>query len=249
MMKRDGNIYQQLATARAENKKLLSVLLDPDKQDPKDCKEFARLAVDAGADVIFMGGSLLMQDNTRESINSIRASVDIPVILYPGNPLQICDVADAILFLSLISGRNPELLIGQHVISAPLLMQTKLEVIPTGYMLIESGKPTSVSYISNTTPIPANKADIAACTAMAGQLLGLKTILMDAGSGASNPISTKMISQVRKYIQIPLMIGGGIRTPELAHEACAAGADLVIVGNALEGNPDGIKEFVKAVKA
>ena len=155
--------------------------------------------------------------------------------------------ADAILFLSLISGRNAEMLIGRNVIAAPYLKLSNLEVIPTGYMLIESGRPTAVSYMSNSDPIPSDKNDIAICTAMAGEMLGLKLIFMDAGSGALNAVSESMISQVKQSLSIPLLVGGGIRTPEKAAASANAGADLLIIGNATEHNPSLIAEMCSAI--
>jgi phosphoglycerol geranylgeranyltransferase len=163
------------------------------------------------------------------------------------NDLQISKKADGILFLSLISGRNAELLIGKHVIAAPVLKASLLEVLPTGYMLIESGKQTSASYMSNTNPIPADKDDIAMCTAMAGEMLGLKLIYMDAGSGAINAVSETMIKKVSTNINIPLIIGGGINSAEKALKACRAGADVIVVGNGIEKKVSLIKTIAKAV--
>src|SRR5205814_1035231 len=171
----------------------------------------------------------------------------IPVILFPGTPSQVSRHADGLLYLSLISGRNPELLIGQHVISAPAVRKSGLEIISTGYMVIDGGAPTTVSYISNATPIPADKDDIAVCTAMAGEMLGMKLIYMDAGSGAKRAISEEMISRVAKVISVPLIIGGGIKEPEKAYLNCKAGADLIVVGNAIEKDPSLIKEMAAAV--
>lgn len=170
------------------------------------------------------------------------------MILFPGNSFQLSYKADGILFLSLISGRNAELLIGNHVIAAPFLKMSPLEIIPTGYMLVEGGTMTSVQYMSNTYPIPANKDDIALCTAVAGEMLGLKQIYMDAGSGAKYPISASMINTVSGGINIPLIIGGGISTPEKAAANAKAGADVIVVGNAIEKDPMLIKEMVIAVR-
>jgi len=181
---------------------------------------------------------LVTTTNLSEVVKQVKDSVSIPVVLFPGNSMQIEPTADALLFLSLISGRNPELLIGQHVIAAPIIKNTRLEIIPTGYMLINSGRMTSVAYISNTTPIPDDKYSLAACTAMAGEMLGLQTIFMDAGSGAEKEISARMIATVRKSIQVPLIIGGGINTSLKAFTALEAGADMIVIGNALEKNPD-----------
>ncbi|MFM7431665.1 MAG: geranylgeranylglyceryl/heptaprenylglyceryl phosphate synthase, partial [Flammeovirgaceae bacterium] len=164
-------------------------------------------------------------------------------VIFPGSSLQIDPAADALLFLSLISGRNPDLLIGQHVIAAPILKNNKLEVMPTGYILINSGKITSVAYISNTTPIPEDKYSLAACTALAGEMLGLRLIYLDAGSGAENEISPKMISTVRKAVNVPLIVGGGINTSRKAIAALEAGADLIVIGNALEKDPNLLTEI------
>ena len=169
------------------------------------------------------------------------------MVLFPGNSSQLSYKADGILFLSLISGRNPDLLIGRHVISAPFLKMSPLEVISTGYMLVDGGVPTTVLYMSNTQPIPATKDDVAVCTAMAGELLGLKLIYMDAGSGAKNAISESMISAVRGAIAVPLIVGGGISTPEKARLNVLAGADVVVVGNAIEKDPQLVLSIADAV--
>jgi putative glycerol-1-phosphate prenyltransferase len=177
----------------------------------------------------------------------MKSKSNIPAILFPGNSFQLSYKADAILFLSLISGRNAELLIGNHVISAPFLKVSPLEIIPTGYMLIEGGVMTSVQYMSNTNPIPNTKPDIAMCTAMAGEMLGLKQIYMDAGSGAQKPVSAEMITAVSSTISIPLIVGGGIKSPEQASINVAAGADVIVVGNAIEKDPSLIKEISAAI--
>jgi putative glycerol-1-phosphate prenyltransferase len=169
------------------------------------------------------------------------------VILFPGSPSQISRYADGLLYLSLISGRNPELLIGQHVVSAPFVKQSGLEILSTGYMVIDGGAPTTVSYISNATPIPADKNEIAMCTAMAGEMLGMKLIYMDAGSGAKRPITESMIKIVSDHINVPLIIGGGITNPEKAYLNCKAGADMIIVGNAIEKDISLIAEMSAAV--
>jgi putative glycerol-1-phosphate prenyltransferase len=169
------------------------------------------------------------------------------VLLFPGSPAQISRHADALLYLSLISGRNPELLIGQHVISAPFVKKSGLEIIPTGYIVVDGGAPTTVSYISNATPIPADKSDIALCTAMAGEMLGKKLIYMDAGSGAKKPITEEMIAAVAQNIDVPLIVGGGIRDAEKAYLNCKAGADVIVIGNAIEKDASIIEEMAAAV--
>jgi phosphoglycerol geranylgeranyltransferase len=213
--------------------------VDPDKvEDPARLQHLINLASENCIDYFFVGGSLITTTNLAEVVRQIKDNVTIPVVLFPGNSIQIEPTADALLFLSLISGRNPELLIGQHVIAAPIIRNTRLEVIPTGYMLVNSGKTSSVAYISNTTPIPDDKYSLAACTAMAGEMLGLKTIYMDAGSGAEKEISARMIAGVRKAVSVPLIVGGGINTSRKAITALEAGADLIVVGNALEKDPN-----------
>jgi len=231
-------ILNSLVAKKDSNKKSLAVLIDPDKaEDSGSLRHLVRLANENCIDFIFVGGSLLLTAELSRIIGAIRDEVQIPVVLFPGSPLQISPGADGVLFLSLISGRNPDLLIGHHVQAAPLLKNLGMEILPTGYMLINSGKTTSVAYVSNTIPIPDDKYSLAACTAMAGEMLGLKLLYLDAGSGAEKEISPRMINAVRKAVSLPLMVGGGINTPEKVSAAMAAGADVVIIGNALEKDP------------
>ncbi|NQV02496.1 MAG: geranylgeranylglyceryl/heptaprenylglyceryl phosphate synthase [Bacteroidia bacterium] len=227
-------LYSSLTNSVKKSKKRFAVLIDPDKYTLERLKRLIKISCKSGVDYFFFGGSLLTRDQQDLFLTHIKESCDIPVVLFPGNHFQINTKADGILFLSLISGRNPELLIGKHVVAAPYLKASKLEVIPTGYLLIDGGNRTTVAYMSNTDPIPSDKSEIAVCTALAGELLGLRMIYMDAGSGANNPVPLSMIKQVKKYISIPLVIGGGIRTPLQASKACQSGADLVVVGNAIE---------------
>lgn len=173
-----------------------------------------------------------------ETIQRIKKNYSGPVVIFPGDVTQTSPFADAILFLSLISGRNADLLIGKHVLSAPILKKSGIEVVACGYMLVNSGTPTSVEYISNTVPIPHNKSDIASATAMAGEMLGLKCIYMESGSGAEQEVSMEMIEQVAKSIDIPLIIGGGIKSKAGVELAWNAGATMVVVGTAVEENPD-----------
>ncbi len=237
-------ILDILKERHAIGKKSIAVLVDPDKaDDPVRLNHLLNLASENCIDFFFVGGSLITTTNLSEVINQIKEQVSIPVVLFPGNSLQLDPGADAILFLSLISGRNPDLLIGQHVLAAPILKNNKIEVMPTGYMLINSGKITSVAYISNTTPIPEDKYSLAACTALAGEMLGLQLIYLDAGSGAEREISKKMISTVRKAVTTPLIVGGGINTANKALAAFEAGADMIVIGNALEKNPEMLIEI------
>jgi putative glycerol-1-phosphate prenyltransferase len=242
------NVYQQITRLKSEGVKQLAVLVDPDKTGNREAESLARMAEDHGVDYIFVGGSLLSDGNLSNCIRRIRYACSKPIVIFPGSISQVDEQADAILFLSLISGRNPELLIGNHVVAAPLIREKKLEAISTGYMLIESGANTTALYMSNTFPIPHNKPSIAACTAMAGEMLGLKMMFLDGGSGASQPVSEEMIQAVSQAISVPLIVGGGIRTPEKAEANCKAGADLIVIGTSIEKNPTLIGEFAVAVK-
>lgn len=244
-MKQD--IYTQLRERKLKGQKSFAVLIDPDKVNPSAVEQLVRLSVDATVDYFLVGGSLVISNQLDEVVQQIKASCDIPVILFPGSPSQISNYADALLYLSLISGRNPELLIGQHVISAPFVKQSGLEIISTGYMVVDGGAPTTVSYISNATPLPSDKNEIAMCTAMAGEMLGMKVIYMDAGSGAKRAISEHMIQAVAQQIEVPLIIGGGITDPEKAYRNCKAGADVIVIGNAIEKNATLIREMAAAI--
>ncbi|MBL7770920.1 MAG: geranylgeranylglyceryl/heptaprenylglyceryl phosphate synthase [Flavipsychrobacter sp.] len=242
-------IYQQIVNSKQAGQKSFAVLIDPDKVRPAEIPALVQLAQDARVDYLLVGGSLVISHHLDECIQAIKSLTDIPVILFPGSPSQISRYADALLYLSLISGRNPELLIGQHVISAPFVKKSGLEIMSTGYMVIDGGAPTTVSYISNASPIPSDKNEIALCTAMAGEMLGMKLIYMDAGSGAKTPIRESMISAVAAQITVPLIIGGGISDPEKAYRNCRAGADLIVVGNAIEKDPGLIREMSAAIHA
>jgi phosphoglycerol geranylgeranyltransferase len=240
-------IYARLTEQKRNRRKSFAVLVDPDKVDGVKIRELCRLISQARVDFMLVGGSLVVTNHLDDVMQQIRNETDIPVILFPGSPSQITPRADALLYLSLISGRNPELLIGQHVISAPAVRSSGLEIIPTGYMVIDGGAPTTVSYISNASPIPADKHEIAVCTAMAGEMLGMKLIYMDAGSGAKRPIHESMIRAVAGQVSIPLVVGGGITDPEKAYRNCVAGADVIVVGNAIEKDPSLIQEISAAV--
>ncbi|MEO5996963.1 MAG: geranylgeranylglyceryl/heptaprenylglyceryl phosphate synthase [Chitinophagaceae bacterium] len=236
-----------MVTKKQKGQKSFAVLIDPDKVNNILLDELTNLAVRAGVDYLFVGGSLVISNHLDECIQQIKKRCDIPVILFPGSSAQISRYADALLYLSLISGRNPELLIGQHVISAPFVKQSGLEIISTGYMVVDGGAPTTVSYISNALPIPADKNEIAMCTAMAGEMLGMKLIYMDAGSGAKRAITENMIEKVAKCLEVPLVIGGGVADAEKAYRNCKAGADVIVVGNAIEKNASMIKEMSDAI--
>ena len=236
--------YSSILKSKEQGKKQFAVLIDPDKF--KSTK-IIKLAESVGTDFILVGGSLISSGNFEKCIKNIKAITSIPVIIFPGNNLQVSKSADSILLLSLISGRNPDFLIGQHVISAPFLKSSGLEIIPTGYMLIESEKQTAASYMSNTIPIPNDKYDIAMSTAMAGEMLGLKLIYMDAGCGDKKSVPSEMINKVSSSIKIPLVIGGGINSAAKATAACKAGADIIVVGNALEKDSSLIRNISHAI--
>jgi len=240
-------IYQSIVNRKKNGHKSFAVLIDPDKVDAGKIDELSELVLSAKVDYLLVGGSLVISNHLDEVVMQIKKNCSIPIILFPGTPSQVSRHADGLLYLSLISGRNPELLIGQHVISAPAVKQSGLEIISTGYMVIDGGAPTTVSYISNASPIPADKNEIAMCTAMAGEMLGMKLIYMDAGSGAKRPVAEEMIGLVAASIGIPLVIGGGIKNPEKAYLNCKAGADLIVVGNAIEKDASLIKEMADAV--
>ncbi|WKV12937.1 geranylgeranylglyceryl/heptaprenylglyceryl phosphate synthase [Marivirga harenae] len=237
----------RLINHEVNGQKCFALLIDPDKvSDRASLQRLVNMAIENEVDFFFVGGSLIVSDSLSSCISDIKSATDIPVILFPGNNQYIDLQSDAILYLSLISGRNPDLLIGQHVLSAPILKRSNMEVWPTGYMLIDGGNRTSVSYMSNTNPIPYDKHDIAVSTAIAGELLGLQLIYMDAGSGADKMISEKMIASVKRSIEVPLIIGGGINSVSKAKNAWKSGADVVVVGNAIEQNPQLLIEMTEA---
>ncbi len=242
-----NNIYQSLTDRKRQSKKSFAVLIDPDKVNDSSVEELIQLSLDAQVDYFLVGGSLVVSSYLDECVQLIKRSCNIPVILFPGSPSQVSKYADALLYLSLISGRNPELLIGQHVISAPQVKKSGLEIMSTGYMVIDGGAPTTVSYISNASPLPSDKSEIAMCTAMAGEMLGMKLIYMDAGSGAKRAITETMIQKVSSCIEVPLIVGGGITTAEKAYLNCKSGADVIVVGNAIEKDANLIKEIAAAI--
>ena len=240
-------IYHSLTERKRIGKKSFAVLIDPDKVNDSNMTQLIELSLAARVDYFLVGGSLVISNYLDECLQLIKSTCSIPTLLFPGSPSQVSKYADALLYLSLISGRNPELLIGQHVVSAPFVKKSGLEIMPTGYMVVDGGAPTTVSYISNASPLPADKNEIAMCTAMAGEMLGMQLIYMDAGSGAQRPITESMIEKVAQSISVPLIVGGGITEPEKAYLNCKAGADVIVVGNAIEKDPSLIKEMAAAV--
>jgi putative glycerol-1-phosphate prenyltransferase len=231
--------------SKQNKEKLVVLLIDPDKQNDESLKHTVNIANEAGISFFLIGGSIISK-SINEQIATIKQNSQLPVFLFPGNLLQLCDLADGIFFLSLISGRNPEFLIGNQVLAAPFLKNSNMEIIPTGYMLIDTGQRTSVEYMSNTAPIPADKPDIAIATALAGEMLGHKLIYLEGGSGTRQIINTRLISEVKQNISIPLIVGGGIHTAKQASEIFDAGADIIVIGNAVEDNPKVIFEIVSA---
>ena len=242
-------VYDKMIADKAKGKKTFAVLLDPDSLEPDQYKKIVQISVESKVDYFFVGGSLITSNDFVSLISNNKEYSKIQQILLPANNLHIDASADAILFLSLISGRNADLLIGQHVVSAPILKRTELEILPTGYMLVDGGRATTVSYISNTNPLPADKPSIAACTAMAGEMLGLKLIYLDSGSGAIQPVSAKMIGAVRRSVQTPIIVGGGINTVEKAMDAITAGADTIVIGNGIEKNINLLIDVAERIQA
>lgn len=235
----DNIVLTILNEAKKKGKKLLFLLIDPDDFD-ENRFDFSLLEQ---IDALLVGGSLISNGNLNLCIKFFKSNLAIPVVIFPGAPSHVSENADAILLLSLISGRNADLLIGNHVSAAFALKKTNIELIPTGYLIVDGGKPTTVSYISNTQPIPADKPMIAAATALAGEQLGLKLIYLDTGSGAVHCVSGNMVKTVEKTVVLPLIVGGGIRTKEDAIAIWKAGATAIVVGNAAEKNPQIIEEI------
>ncbi len=237
------SIYETYIDPGDSIKRQLAVLIDPDDVTTSQVINLVRELDEYAVDYILVGGSLMISDRFEATISTIKSITKTPVIIFPGSTDQISGIADAILLLSLISGRNPELLIGKHVLAAQKLKASGLEIVPTGYMLVDGGAPTTASYMSNTLPLPADKPEIAATTAMAGEMLGLKTIYLDAGSGAKNAIPSPLIQQVASSVNIPVWVGGGIRTPRQLESVYEAGAQVAVIGNAIEKNPSILAEF------
>lgn len=231
-----NKIVNHLQLAKNNKEQLLAILIDPDKLSLDKVKESINKINKSKADYIFVGGSLLFTNILDSFIEEIKKHTRIPIILFPGNAIQISNHADAILFLSLLSGRNPEFLIGNHVLAAPILKHTNLEIISTSYLLIESGRETTASYISNTKPIPRHKPEIAMATALAGEMMGHQITYLDGGSGAQKIIPADLINQVAKHIKNPIIVGGGIHTREELDTVYNAGATMVVIGNAFEND-------------
>lgn len=237
---RSGPVLEQIRKRIAAHERLYWVLLDPDDFSPEEGARIAVRAQEAGVHGLLIGGSLIHTNQFDEFVERVRKAAQIPAILFPGDSAQLSKHADALLFLSLISGRNPVNLIGEHVKAAPRIKEIGIEVIPTGYMLVESGTVTSVEFMSNTRPLPRNKPAIAAAHALAAQFMGMSLVYLEAGSGAQQPVPEEMITLVRSQIDIPIIVGGGIRDAVTAKAKLNAGADILVTGNMLQRR-DGLK--------
>lgn len=243
-------ILENFKNLKAQKSKSLAVLMDPDNLELGDSlRETMKLINSSGVDFIFYGGSLLVEDKFESILQEIKRLTDIPIVIFPGSIEQVSKTADALLFLSLISGRNPEFLIGNQVLSAPKIKKLGIEAIPTGYMLVDCGNQTTASYISNTTPLPYDKPDLGLATALAGEMLGLRCLYLDGGSGAKRPVTSRMIQKIAEHTNIPLIVGGGIRSHEQALEAWSAGANIVVVGTAFEDDPTILFDLALAKEA
>ena len=227
------SLYETMRTLAGVQRKMLVVLIDPEKFNSPEAGFFLK-HLPFEADILFVGGSTDEQKKTAEVVKALKAETSLPVVLFPGDYTQITEEADAILFLSLISGRNPEYLIEQQVKSVDTLQHSNLEIIPTGYILIDGGKESAVQRVSKTSPIPQSEVENIVKTALAGQFSGKALIYLEAGSGALNPVSEEIISAVREAINIPLIVGGGIRSRRQIEMALNAGADIVVIGTAFE---------------
>ena len=242
--------FDKLMVIPAQRNAGYMVLLDPDRLDKQDMVRSAAVCSENGVDVILVGGSFLLSTDFDRTVREIKRAVNVPVIIFPGpDTSQISSAADAILFLSMISGRNPDLLIGQQVKAAPTLKAYSLEPISTGYILVDSGKPTTAEYISNTKPIPRNKPEIAMAHALAARYLGMQCVYLDAGSGAEQMVPEEMVEAVAGYASLPVIVGGGIRSPEDAAKRVAAGASFIVTGSVLEARKDTalVREFAQAI--
>jgi phosphoglycerol geranylgeranyltransferase len=243
-----GQVYETLLAARHDRGGGFLLLIDPDRSTETDYLALAEAAEDCGVDAILAGTSFMMAGHFPTAVKEIKVRTNLPVIIFPGSYTQITASADAILYTSLISGRNPQYLIDEQVKGAPFIKAAGLESVPTGYMLIESGPLTSVQFISGTLPIPRGKPDIACAHALAAQYLGMKMVYMEAGSGAADPVPVEMVQAVSSAIDIPMLVGGGLRTPEDCADRIEAGADFIVMGTKLECDPgyDCLRELTAA---
>jgi putative glycerol-1-phosphate prenyltransferase len=247
-MTASSNVLKRIKKLKKDKEKGIAVLIDPDKVTPIHLEILLSNCHGNYPDFFFVGGSFLTDQRVTQVCTYLRSKVDIPLVLFPGDINQITNKADAVLFLSLYSGRNPEYLIGKQVLAAMNVKRSKLEVLPTGYLLFNAGKPTTAQYISNTTPIPNNKPELAACTALAAEMIGSQLIFLDAGSGADQTVSPTCIKAVKKTSSLPVIVGGGINSSEKLIDVLISGADIVVIGNHFESKPDDIGLYVSIVK-
>ena len=231
-------VYDYLLQVRQAKGAGFVVLIDPDKLPEEMLPAFAERCADADADALFVGGSLMHQADMDRYVRRLKEASPLPVVGFPGALNQVTAALDAVLFLSVISGRNPEYLFGQHVYAAPLIRRLGIEPIATGYMLIESGRTTTAQYMSYTMPLPRHKPDVAAATALAAEMMGMRLLFTDGGSGADHPVPEEMIEAITECCSIPLIVGGGLRTPAEVARKVQAGAGFIVVGNAIEQHPD-----------
>lgn len=241
-------IYNHIKSVIDEKGAAFFILLDPDKVNLNRLEDFIKIAEESGVDGFLIGGSLMMLGDFEELVQKVKSFSRLPVIIFPGSITQVSSNADAILFISVISGRNPEHLIGKQVLAAPLIKKANIEALGTGYILVESGSTTTAVYISGSLPVPRNKPDIAAATALAAEYLGMKFVYLEAGSGASLPVPNEMVKAVSKVCTIPIIVGGGLRDPKNVAEKVNSGASVIIAGNFFEDekNWSSIKDFASA---
>jgi putative glycerol-1-phosphate prenyltransferase len=241
--------YQRLLAIKKGKQCGFLVLLDPDRMSPKALSRFAKTMEEAGADGFLIGSSIMVSSSFEKAVRAVRRAIKGPLVIFPNGSNMLCKSADAVLFTSLLSGRNANLLIGEQVKAAPQIKSLGLEPIPTAYILIESGNLTSVCYISNTTPIPRDKPEIAKAHALAAEYLGMKLVYLEAGSGAAMPVPPETVKQVEKYVNLPLIVGGGITDPSYARKIAMAGASFVVIGNVLEDDVKGdlARSFADAI--
>lgn len=242
-------VFKKLTKIAEEKGGGYFVLIDPDTRKDDELKEFIKEICNRGVDAILVGGSLIIDGDFQSSLNLVKEASTVPIIIFPGSLQQLSANADAILYISLISGRNPNYLFGDHVIAAPFIRKMGIEPISTGYMLFESGGTTTAEFISNTKPLPINKPEIAMAHALAAQYMGMNTVYLEAGSGADHSIPTKIVKAVSSYVDIPVITGGGIKTPDDARSKVEAGTTFVVTGNVLDDpeNFELIDEFIRAI--
>jgi phosphoglycerol geranylgeranyltransferase len=242
-------IYEQLLNTISAKGAVYLILLDPDNLNEDKLFPFINHCEKSGVDGFLVGGSLIIDGDIKYFIEKVKKATSLPVIIFPGDVNQICSQADAILFLSVVSGRNPEHLIGKHVLAAPAIRRNKIEPISTGYIIVESGSITTAEYISGSLPVPRNKPEIAAATALAAQYLGMKLIYLEAGSGALQPVPNEMVKAVSEYCNIPIIVGGGIRSPQIAREKVNNGAKIIVTGNFFENEDNWglIRNFAESI--